>query len=525
MGWIDRFAKSVSPKWALERMRTRLAYDLLARHYEAASTGRRTQGWRRTSGDAEAVAAGSLSRLRDHANDLVRNNPHASSAVSTVADHVVGWGIVPSTTDRRATRLWEEWGETTACDADGRSDFYGLEKLMMRTVAVSGECLVRRRIRKVEDDLPIPIQIQVLEPDYIDTSKTGIRLPNGGEITSGVEFDAIGRRVAYWLFPEHPGSNLYMAAASRRVSAENIVHVFQQLRPGQVRGVSWFAPVILALKDFDEYVDAQLMKQKIAACLAAIYTDPNGAAGGLGVAMAGEIDGEGNPGPEWDSLGPGAILTGPPGRDVEIVQPPRVAEFAQYSEVSLRMIATGFGVNYEDLTGDYTELPFSAARMSRLRHWARVEGWRWQTMVPQACQPVWRWAMQAGMIMNRVSNIPNAEWTAPPLPMIDPDKEGLANTRLVRSGLQSLSETLRERGYNPETVLAELARDFERLDALGLVLDIDPRKMTQAGQAQAQSQEPDSDSGEPMNGEDRSPRSVRVPKKRKEKMNGKQNQA
>jgi lambda family phage portal protein len=493
-GWIDRIARSVSPRWALQRARDRAVLDVLERHYEAASTGRRTQGWKRSSGDANAaLTGGALSRIRDHARNLVRNNPHALSGLSTITDHAVGWGIVPSTDDKKAERLWKEWAETTACDADGRNDIYGLEKLAMRTTAESGEALVRRRFRRPEDDLPIPMQLQVLEPDYLDTLKTGIRLPNGGRITQGVEFDAIGRRVAYWFFPEHPGSAEFFAGASQRVSAENVLHVYHQARPGQVRGVSWFAAVLPTLKQWDEYTDAQLMKQVIAACLSVILTDD-----GTGAAMGVKESQEDSSQPELDRIGAGTIHIAPVGREVTVVQPPSVGDFGPYAEVTLRTIATGLGVTYEDLTGDYSEMPYSAARMSRLRHWARVEGWRWQMLIPQFCAPVWDWFVEVGTIFGKVSENAAASWTAPPLPMIDPDKEGIAYGRLIRSGLRSLSEILRESGYDPRSVLNELAADFKMLDELKLVLDIDPRKMTQQGQFQSQPKEEPETVGQDM---------------------------
>lgn len=480
--WIDRAVGYIAPQRGLMRLRARVAADLLVRHYEAASAGRRTQGWHRSIGDANAAVGSGLSRLRDVARDLVRNNPHAESAVSTIADHAVGWGIAakPKPANAAAAKVWTEWAGTPACDSDGRHDFAGLQKLAMRTVVESGEVLIRRRIRLPEDGLPIPIQLQILEPDYIDTSRTGLKLPNGGRIIHGVEFDALGRRVAYWLFPEHPGASLSMftagslGGASVRIRAENILHVFRQTRPGQVRGPSWFAPVILRFKDFDEYEDAQLMKQKIAACLAVLTSDVDGTAPALGTP-----DDTQQPG--IDSLEPGMILNVPPGRSVTVVQPPTVREYADFSEISLRGIATGLHVTYEDLTGDYTDLPFSAARMSRLRHWARVEDWRWNTLIPQLCNPVWGWAMEAAMIMGLVKEPPAAEWTAPPLPMIEPDKEGLAYQRNIRTGIMTLSEAIRERGYDPKALLAEMAKDNETLDDLGLILDSDARNTTQAG--------------------------------------------
>jgi lambda family phage portal protein len=285
--------------------------------------------------------------------------------------------------------------------------------------------------------------------------------------------------VAYWLLPEHPGSALGMGSiSSQRVPASSVLHVFKGRRPGQLRGASWFSPVLLRFKDFDEFEDATLMKQKVAACLAVITSDIDGSAPALGVADRTQS-------PEIDLLEPGAILNVPPGRNVEVVQPPTVREYGDYVATSLRGIAAGLGVTYEDLTGDYTDLPFSAARMSRLRHWARVEDWRWRLLIPQFCGPVWGWAMQAAVVSGQVSEEPPAKWTAPPMAMIEPDKEGLAHMRNIRAGITTLSEVIRERGYDPLELLEEMAADNDTLDRLGLMLDSDPRKMTQAGQLQS----------------------------------------
>lgn len=473
--WLDRAIGYVAPRTALRRQRARLAADVLQRHYEGAAGGRRTQGWARSIADANASTAPFVGRLRDVARDLVRNNPYAESALTTIVDHTVGWGIEP--TNKAALATWKAWAGTTACDADGRFDFAGLQKLVMRTIVESGEVLVRRRLRLPEDGLPLPLQLQVLEPDYLDTTRHGISLPNGGRIIYGVEFDPIGRRVAYWLFPDHPGNSAWPAFASQRVPADGVLHVFKGMRPGAVRGASWFGPVLLRFKDFDDYEDATLMKQKVAALLSVITSDVDGAASPLGTA-----DDTTNPG--IDSLEPGAIVNVPPGRTVEVVQPPTVSDYQAYSTANLRGIAAGLHVTYEDMTGDFSQVNFSSARMARLKHWARVEDWRWRMLVPQFCDPVWRWVMDAASIMGQ-PNAPTTLWSAPPMPMIEPDKEGLAYQRNIRSGIQTLSEAIRERGYDPEDLLTEMAKDNARLDALGLVLDSDPRKMTQAGQLQS----------------------------------------
>src|ERR1043166_9352710 len=102
--WFDRVTAPIAPRWTLKRQRARIALDLFQRHYDAASHGRRTQGWRKSSGDANAVIGPALTTLREHARDLVRNNPYAESAVTTIVNHAVGWGIQAKPAPMKAAR-------------------------------------------------------------------------------------------------------------------------------------------------------------------------------------------------------------------------------------------------------------------------------------------------------------------------------------------------------------------------------------------------------------------------------------
>ena len=78
------------------------------------------------------------------------------------------------------------WAESTACDADGQSNMAGLQSLIASGVVGDGEALIRRRWRRASDGLPVPMQLQLLESDYLaDLTQA---LPNGGRIVQGVEF-------------------------------------------------------------------------------------------------------------------------------------------------------------------------------------------------------------------------------------------------------------------------------------------------------------------------------------------------
>ena len=478
---FDRVLMAIAPKWALNRARARL----MARHFESASVGRRTAGWSRKMTDANSAASGvTLGYLRAQARDLVRNNPWAKRGLRRLVTNTVGWGIVPAATGRGADAVmarWKQWGESTQCDAAGRLTFYGLQRLVFRTVVESGECLIRRRPRLLKDGLAVPMQIQVLEPDYIDTSKDGMMGSEGGPIVQGIEFNAIGKRVAYWLFDQHPGSTNLVALnpVSRRIPAFGILHVFDQERAGQVRGPSWLASVDVRLHDLDEFEDATLMKQKIAACMAAFVTDLDGAGAALG-----EEGTDGASGQPTDTFEPGMILNLPQGKQVTVANPPVATDHASFLTTSLRGVAAGMGVTYEDLTGDYSQVNFSSARMSRLAHQSDVHDHRWNILIPQFCAPVWAWMLDSLLIAGLDVDESPAQWTPPPAQMVDPEKEGLAYTRMIRSGLMTWSQVIRELGEDPALQIKAIAETNTAWDAAGIQLDSDPRRMSQAGLTQ-----------------------------------------
>lgn len=482
---LDRALLAVAPKMALSRLRARAVAETLARHYEAAAVGRRTQNWQRRTSDANAAAGADLWALRALARDLVRNNAWARNAVRVITRNVVGYGIAAKPVGFRnlarrqqLMEAWRAWAESTACDAAGRLTFSGLQKLATRCIVESGEVLVRRRWRRPEDALALPMQLQVLEPDFIDTAKNGI--PGtiaGSKIIHGIEFDAIDRRIAYWLFEEHPGSIRAVNPASRRVPASEIIHSYDMERAGQDRGPSWLASATVNIKDFDEFEDAQLMRQKIAALFAAFVSDPDGPASALGETSV--------EAPLVETLEPGLVNYLKPGQEVTFGNPPLTTDDG-FSARALRRIAASIGVTYEDLTGDYSQVNFSSARMSRLAHWGNVYDWQWNMLIPQFCTTAWGWAMEAAVVggVIEASERPGVEWTPMPMPMTEPDREARANVIMIRSGQKTLSQVIREQGADPDAHLEEYAADLAKLDAKKIWLDSDVRRVSQAGLTQ-----------------------------------------
>ncbi|MEY3081898.1 MAG: hypothetical protein RJA94_1883, partial [Pseudomonadota bacterium] len=149
MNWLDRTIGAVAPAVALRRFRQRQALQLVQRAYEGAKVGRRTDAWVTAGTGANSEIAPASARLRDRSRDLVRNNPYAAKAVNALVSNLVGTGIVPRARAKRtaaakaADQLWLQFA--ASCDAEGLTDFGGLQALIVRSLVESGEVLVRFR--------------------------------------------------------------------------------------------------------------------------------------------------------------------------------------------------------------------------------------------------------------------------------------------------------------------------------------------------------------------------------------------
>ncbi|HEV7658824.1 MAG TPA: phage portal protein [Allosphingosinicella sp.] len=487
---MDRAIAAVAPRLALERERARLRLAMVDKtkaEFDGATLGRRALGWRRSlrSANGELTPA-VMNALRGVSHDLVRNNPYAARGKQAWAEHLVGTGITfqvyrrvngKAEIDEKLTDLARRHFDSTACDAEGRHDLYGLQLQAAGAMVESGAAITRRRWRRASDGLPLPFQMQVLEPDYIDMSKDGPL--DGGHMVNGIEFDPIGRRKQYWMRSGHPGERRLFIFETKPVPAEDVIHCYRADRPEQQHGTPWFAPVIMRMRDFADFEDARLMREKIASCFSVFTTDSEG---DIGDAQPTPTSPEGGDGSMIEALEPGIIEHLPPGRDVKFATPPGVEGYLDFSRVSLRAVGAGLlGLPYELLTGDLTGVSFISGRLGRLAFRRSVSTIQWLSFIPQFCGGAERWFFDAAEMMGH--NVKDAyfEWTPPSFEMTDPASEIPAIRDAIRSGQMNLSEAIRERGRDPDKHFAERAADNRLIDDLKLVLDSDPRKVTAVG--------------------------------------------
>lgn len=472
---IDKAIRIVSPKLFTKRMAYKYQAEVISTHmrrYEGASHSRRTAGWHTPNTSATAEINNDLVFLRNRSRDLCRNNPYAINAKREIANNMVGTGIIPKsmgltkTQQKRLDAAFKTWAESTACDYDGHLNFYGLQLLAVKTLVESGECIVRKHI---VPGLDFPLQLQVLEPDFIDTRKYTAQMPDGGYIYYGVEFNKENKIVAYWLYEHHPGDTMQLSLNSNRIPADEIVHLFEKERPGQFRGIPFSHAAMLRLKDLDDYEDAQLVRQKIAACFTVFVTDPEGAP-------------PDKAGDQLEKVEPGIIEYLPPGKTVTMANPPDAGQnYDNYVKSVLRSIAAAYGMDYVTLTGDLTAVNFSSGRMGWLKFHRNVSVWQWSMLVPMFCDKTWGWFIQIANIMGVVKQIKvAASWTPPRRELIDPVKEVEGMEKAVQMGLTSLPAVIRSNGDDPEEVLNETIAFNALADAAGVKFTSDGRYAVKA---------------------------------------------
>lgn len=491
MNLFDQIIESISPERALQRQLARAQIARLGAlegkrsGYEGAKTGGR-MSWTAGNGSANLEISTYLAKLRARSRDMVRNNPYASRAISSLAGNAIGTGFMLKL-PKAVAPYWKAW--TEYADADGQLDYYGLQALIARTVFESGECLVRLRQRLPQDGFEIPLQLQVLEPDYLDATKQG-DISGGGWIWAGIEFNAIGQRVAYWLYPEHPGevaSFRRKSFVSNRVPAEYVQHIYEKLRPGQARGVPRLAASMLRMRDLDDYEEAELVRKGYEACFMAIVIGKDGSR------TLGQSAVDPQTGKRVETITSGMIAYMDDAQDVRFGQPSPMGGYGEYTTSHLHAVAAGAGVTYEQMTGDLSGVNFSSMRAGMIEYRRVIEVWQWLTFIPMHGNRTIRAWEQAARIAGKIRGKAPLEiaWTPPKWDWVDPVKEVAATRDEIAGGLASLSEKLRARGFDPEIVFAEIGQDVTALsEAAGIPRELVFQILFQSGKPLPGNQNP-----------------------------------
>jgi lambda family phage portal protein len=401
-----------------------------------------------------------INRARDLASNTIEGSVGLRGfGLNLIGDGVKGscyHGALGDTLDG----LWRKWCKK--CDFYERENFDALLRLIMNEVFVTGGCFVIKE--HTNRRFKAPLALRVIPVEYLYDELTQFGLSSGeAMIKQGIQYDSKGRVDGYWLHRSNP--------KDVDLTSRSMDPVFVPVNDCLLVCLGQFAEVVLpesmlnaastTMLNFDEYKEANLMRAKVANCFAAFIEDTD----------VSDTDEEFD---ELDRIVPAMMYKLPPGKKVTVATPPKIEDM-EYSIERKQEIAASLGVTYEFMTGDYSKVNFTSARIARDDNFRYYTMLRTQVLVPKVLDKVWEWFLEAcdlgGLVdFGDVEDYGDVEvtWTFPALPFIQPEEELKALDLELDLGVETPSGVLRRRGKDPEKHFAELKEDIAWIEDKGL---------------------------------------------------------
>lgn len=492
---FDAAITALSPAWGLRRAARRNALKMLS-SYRGASRDRLRENWTPGGGSADADLLNGLPDLRERSRDLNRNDAFASAITGTVTINIVGTGLRPQCRldrtilsleevaarefEKAAERVWRRW--CPHADAGNRLDFYGMQALVQRQILENGEVILLP-LRLKDSWRPYALAFEIIEADRLETPYDQRSNPR---IRDGVELGERGEPIAYHIRKRHPGDVLLARAGASMVGEwvryparnqfgqKNVLHLYHVKRTGQTRGEPFFAPVLAQFKDLADYMEAELVAARIAACFAAFVkkTDPYGA-------MVGATAETNTRSQRIQEFEPGMVAYLAPGEDISFANPNRPnGSFEPYVMMALRAIGSALGLPIELVLKDFSRTNYSSARAALLearRFFKNYQQW----LATNLCQPAWELLLEEAWLREDLPPVNmfadkmadewfRCRWIAPGWGWVDPVKEVESSTTAIGGNLSTLADECAAQGRDWEETLEQRKREKDKLTELGL---------------------------------------------------------
>lgn len=459
---VDNLVGVFNPRSQLSRMAAR---ELIQgkRQYAAAKPG--IGGWSPVDSDANTEIRTSSPQVRRRVRQLVRDFPYFGRAIDVLTALTVGQGYIlqsnalPGEENGREVRaaiedVFKRWQDEA--DISGKLSFPEMCQLAKRQELEAGEYFLIKR-QSQDSRRYLSFCLQAIEADRLTSNGAPVIQTN--EIDQGVEFNPeTGQVLAYWFETD---------ARPMRVAASDVIHGYVMQRPGQLRGISPFAPGVMAALELGEYLAAEIEGAKMAAKYLAFIESPDisGFQDMRGVAP-------GTP-PRNEYLENAVLEYLKPGEKISLASHNRPGNnFDPFVRLVLRMLSVTTGVPYEMLSGDYTGINYSTMRVCRndLNQILKIHHGR---MIEHLCTPVFREVLRQAVLAGRLtifnywadpSRYSKAKWVSPGMEPIDPLKESKAHVDQLNSLLRSPQEIAAARGRDYEELLDEIL-EAERMIA------------------------------------------------------------
>ena len=493
----------------------------------AAVTSRETFSWNPAviSPDQQINQGKTLSDARGR--DAVQNDGYATGVVNTHRDSIVG-----SQYRLNAKPVFElvggdeDWAEefqlvvenrfnlladSAECwfDASGTKTLTDIIRLAIGGFVFTGEVLGTAEWLSKQPGRPFNTAFQMVAPIRLSN-------PNGlsdtEQLSGGVAMDAFGNPVGYHIrrcFPTdffNPLLNEWKYIPAKKPwGRRQVIHIREQLQPGQTRGVADMVSVLKQMRMTKKFQDITLQNAVVNASYAAaieselpreaVYQSLGSGSDGIGELLGGYMtalnsyvsasDNIAVDGVKIPHLFPGTKLNFKP-----MGTPGGVG--TAFEESLLRHVAAALGMSYEQFSRDYSKTNYSSARASMAETWKFMQS-RKKLVADRLATSIYTlWLEEeinaghiplpkgktAAMFYDPVMReaLVNCTWIGASRGQIDELKETQSALLRIKSGLSTLEIESARLGEDFRTLLRQRAREEKMLQKYGLHLDMGAEK-------------------------------------------------
>jgi len=467
---LDRLIGIVSPERALKRAESREMLETFpARQaaYRSQLPTRLDTQWNTTIGYMGAnnpLNRWRLTKMRDRARDLERNNAVACAMLDRAVENVIGHGFTlrPQTADegfnKDAKGLWDSWFKTA--DIRGLSSATAFQQLMFRCYLRDGD--VGAAFVRWQGEA----YLQMITGDLIDTKFGGYDFANN--ILDGIKFDSRGRPLEFHLLT-------YALDGQRSeniVPARDFVFMSRRRGPDQTRGEPCFAQVSQLMDQIDGYTEATVIAARIAACQGLLIKTSD--AGKAFMTLQQQANAN-NFQQASAPMEPGMIRYIRPGDDVVQVTPQQPTQsFPDFISQLLRFAGVTLGMPLELVMLDFSRTNYSSARASLLQAYRAFRTLQ-QEFADQFLSRVYRWRISK-WVKSGALTVPatiedsfwSHKWITPGWAWVDPQREIAAAMMEIDAGFNTLTDILAQHGREFEDVVTRRSEEIKRLKEQGV---------------------------------------------------------
>lgn len=385
--------------------------------------------------------------------------------------------------NQAAAKWFDNWSKFP--DYDSSQPFGVIQQIMHNSWWVDGECFIYKTF---SGGLP---RIQLIEAHRIGTPPD-MRGREGRDVIDGVQFDLdengtpTGRPLQYWLRVDQTANQMPPWSTPpatmgiwEPIPADQIIHLFDPLRPGMKRGLPRMTPVMNDIHDLEDFQMLEMKAAKAAAEIANVVTNKTGEANSQQLRrqkmQIQSQDAAGNP---VTKTNPFYYEVTMGGRTTYFVNGEKIEQFKSdrpsiatqwYWDYLVRKVCAGVGISALFVMPFSLQGTVTRADLDIATSFFRSRS----AIIAAVLREIYIWAMSWAVKFDRnlkMDGIPKEWWHVhvrpPRAPNVDVGRNSAAIISEVNAGIRTFQDVCAEMGHDWRQMMDQKAAEADYINQL-----------------------------------------------------------